>query len=148
MFLVIGKDLSLAAAPAEIFNELKTQNITVDILVNNAGFGDYGKFVETEWAKEKMMIDLNVRSLTEMTKLFLTGMVQRKNGKIMNVASTAAFQPGPLMSVYYATKAYVLSFSEAIAEELKGSGVTVLLFVPDQPNPDFNRQLHWKNQNW
>jgi short-subunit dehydrogenase len=134
---VIGKDLSLEHAPAEIAAELSAQNMTIDILVNNAGFGGFGEFWESDWKKEKEMIDLNIRSLTEMTKLFLPGMVKRKNGKVMNLGSTASFQPGPLMAVYYASKAYVLSFSEAIAEELRGTGVTVTCLCPGPTTSGF-----------
>jgi short-subunit dehydrogenase len=127
---VIAKDLSLATAPTEIYQELKTAKITIDFLVNNAGFGEFGFFDETAWTKEEMMIDLNIKTLTHFTKLFVQDMVQRKSGKILNVASTAAFQPGPLMAVYYATKSYVLSFSEAIANELADKGVTVTALCP------------------
>lgn len=134
---IIAKDLSLPDAPKVLFDVLANGNIEVDILVNNAGFGDFGRFSETDWKKEKMMLDLNVRSLTEMTKLFLPAMLARKSGRIMNLASTAAFQPGPLMAVYYATKAYVLSFSEAIAQELKGSGVTVTALCPGPTESGF-----------
>jgi uncharacterized protein len=114
---VIEKDLSLPLAPREIYDQITREGMVVDILVNNAGFGDYGLFHEIDIEKEKNMIDLNVRSLTELTYLFGRDMVARKSGKILNVASTAAFQPGPFMSVYYATKHYVLAFSEGIAEE-------------------------------
>lgn len=109
---IIEKDLSLPDAPKAVYNEIKEAGIVVDILVNNAGFGDYGLFHEIDIEKEKQMIDLNVRALTELTYVFGREMVERKNGNILNVASTAAFQPGPLMSVYYATKHYVLAFSE------------------------------------
>ena len=102
----------------------------VDILVNNAGFGTSGKFAQTDLHAELDMIGVNVAALTHLTKLFLGPMLERKRGRILNVASTAAFQPGPLMAVYYATKAYVLSFSEAIAEELTGTGVTVTALCP------------------
>ncbi len=128
--LIMGKDLSKAGAPEEIFRELESRKIAVDILINNAGFGDLGAFAETEWPKEEKMIAVNVTALTRITKLFLKGMVERKSGRIVNVASTAAFQPGPFMSVYYATKAYVLSFSEALACELKGTGVSVTALCP------------------
>lgn len=127
---VIAKDLSLATAPTEIYQELKVAKINIDFLVNNAGFGEFGFFNETAWAKEEMMIDLNIKTLTHFTKLFVQDMVQRRSGKILNVASTAAFQPGPLMAVYYATKSYVLSFSEAIANELADKGVTVTALCP------------------
>ena len=110
----IGKDLSLANSAQEVYNETKNQNIEIDYLINNAGFGDFGMFVDTDWNKELQMINLNITTLTHFTKLYLQDMVKRGSGRIMNVASTAAFQSGPTMAVYFATKAYVLSFSEAI----------------------------------
>lgn len=134
---VMANDLSKEEAPWQVFTQLKKENITVDILVNNAGFGDFGPFAETSWEKEKQMIDLNITALTELTKLFLDGMISRRYGRIMNVASTAAFQPGPFMAVYYATKAYVLSFSEAIANELQGTGVTVTALCPGPTESGF-----------
>jgi short-subunit dehydrogenase len=128
--VVLPADLSHEAAPQQIFNELQRRGIVVDFLVNNAGFGEFGFFTETAWTKEEQMIALNIRALTHLTKLFLPGMIERRSGRIMQLASTAAFQPGPLMAVYYATKAYVLSFSEAIANELEGTGVTVTALCP------------------
>jgi short-subunit dehydrogenase len=104
--------------------------LEVDVLVNNAGFGLYGSFVETSLEAELEMIQVNVVALTELTKRLVPGMVARRRGRILNLASTAAFLPGPLMAVYYATKAYVLSFSEAIATELEGTGVTVTALCP------------------
>jgi uncharacterized protein len=104
--------------------------VTIDYLVNNAGFGDFGFFHESDWSKQEQMINLNITALTYLTHLFLPAMVQRKNGRVLNVASTAAFQPGPTMSVYYATKAFVLHFSEAISNELNGTGVTVTAYCP------------------
>lgn len=127
---VIEKDLSLVDAAQEIYNTTSQQNITVDYLINNAGFGDYGKYHESDWNKQAMMIQLNVTALTQLCKLYLKDMTERGNGKIMNVASTAAFQPGPLMSIYYATKSFVLHFSEAIANEVKDNGVTVTALCP------------------
>jgi short-subunit dehydrogenase len=109
----------------------------VDVLVNNAGYGDYGTFHEADPHKTIGMIQLNVVALTELTRHYLPGMVARRHGKVLNVASTAAFQPGPLMSVYYATKAYVLSFSEGIAEELRGTGVTVTALCPGPTSSGF-----------
>jgi len=123
---VIAKDLTLPGAAQEIQREAPK----VDVLVNNAGYGVYGPFVKTPLAAEIGMIQLNVTVLVALTKLYLPGMVAAKNGRIMNVASTAAFQPGPLMAIYYATKAFVLSFSEAIANELQGTGVTVTALCP------------------
>ncbi len=128
--LNIPKDLSQPGAPQEIYQTLKEKNISIHYLINNAGFGDFGFFHETNWDKEASMIDLNVRSLTEMTKLFVRDMVANRNGRILNLASTASFQPGPLMAVYYATKHYVLSFSEAIANELRDYNVTVTALCP------------------
>jgi short-subunit dehydrogenase len=126
----IGKDLSAHNSAQEVYDETKKQNIQIDYLINNAGFGDFGMFVETDWNKELQMINLNITTLTQFTKLYLKDMVGRRNGKIMNVASTAAFQSGPTMAVYYATKAYVLSFSEAISNEVGDKGVTVTTLCP------------------
>jgi short-subunit dehydrogenase len=108
--IIIVKDLSLANASIEIYNDLKSRNITVDILVNNAGVGDFGFFYNEDFDKVSQMLHLNIVSLTQLTKLFLPDMVQRADGKILNVASMAAFVPGPYMAVYYASKAYVKSF--------------------------------------
>lgn len=127
---ILAKDLSDYHTAQAIFDWCNSKGIAVDFLVNNAGFGDFGFFVESDWDKQEQMINLNITVLTYLTRLFLPGMVQRKSGKVLNVASTAAFQPGPTMSVYYATKAYVLHFSEAIANELSGSGVTVTALCP------------------
>lgn len=115
------------------------KDIAIDILINNAGFGDYGYFHEGNITKYSQMIDLNVRSLTELTYLFGKDMVERRHGRILNVASTAAFQPGPLMSVYYATKHYVLAFSEGIAEEWSDFGVTVTALCPGPTESGFQK---------
>lgn len=128
--LAVAADLSDLETPEAIIRELTDKHITVDFLVNNAGFGGYGPFVATDKEDELGMIDVNVRALTELTKLVLPDMFARQHGRILNVASTAAFQSGPLMAVYFATKAYVLSFSEALQEELRGSGVTVTCLAP------------------
>lgn len=127
---VIAADLSRPEAAAEVVSRLETLGIQIDALVNNAGFGVYGPFTETALAIELQVIQVNIVALTELTKRLLPGMVARRSGRILNVASTAAFLPGPLMAVYYATKAYVLSFSEAIANELAGTGVTVTVLCP------------------
>lgn len=123
---VIAKDLSLPDAPAEIHREVPK----VDVLVNNAGFTVFGKFDGTPLSEELGMMQVNMTALVMLTKLYLPGMIAAGNGKILNVASTAAFQPGPLMAVYYASKAFVLSFSEAIGNELEGSGVSVTALCP------------------
>jgi uncharacterized protein len=133
----IGKDLSALNAAQEVYDETTRQNIRIDYLVNNAGFGDFGLFMESDWNKELQMINLNITTLTQFTKLYLKEMVQRKSGKIMNVASTAAFQSGPTMAVYYATKAYVLSFSEAIDNEVSPYGVTVTTLCPGATESGF-----------
>jgi hypothetical protein len=127
---VIPADLAKPGAAAELAGELERRGIAVDVLVNNAGYGLFGAFTETDLATELAMIQVNIVALTELTKRLLPAMVARRRGRVLNVASTAAFQPGPLMAVYYATKAYVLSFSEALAEELDGSGVTVTALCP------------------
>jgi len=134
---VIVKDLSDQYAPKAVYEQLKIQKIKVDYLINNAGFGDFGLFAETNWEKQLEMINLNITCLTYLTRLFLPDMIQNKFGKILNVASTAAFQPGPTMSVYFATKAFVLSFSEAIANELKETGVTVTALCPGATETGF-----------
>jgi short-subunit dehydrogenase len=118
-------DLSAAAGPGVLAQALARDGSEVGVLVNNAGVGLHGPFAATSLDRELAMLQLNVTSLVHLTKLLLPGMRARGHGQIVNVASTAAFQPGPLMSVYYASKAFVLSFSEALAEELAGSGVAV-----------------------
>ena len=123
---VLALDLADPAAVARVVDEVPE----VDVLVNNAGFGDFAPFAEADPAKLDTLIALNVAALTRLTRAYLPGMLDRKHGRILNVASTASFQPGPLMAVYYATKAYVLSLSEALAEETRGSGVTVTALCP------------------
>ena len=134
---VIGKDLSLPNAAQNVYNETNNKNIQVDYLINNAGFGDFGLFAVTDWNKEIQMINLNITALTQFTKVFLQDMIKRGNGKIMNVASTAAFQSGPQMAVYFATKAYVLSFSEAVDNEVRGKGVTITTLCPGATESGF-----------
>jgi len=134
---VIPADLARPQAPAEIFAEIARRGLQVNALVNNAGFGAHGEFKLTRLEEELEMIQVNVTALTHLTKLALPGMLTRRRGRILNVASTAGFQPGPLMAVYYATKAYVISFSEAIANELKGSGVTVTCLCPGPTATEF-----------
>ena len=144
---VIAKDLSDQYAPKMVFDELKIQKIHVDYLINNAGFGDFGLFAETNWDKQLEMINLNITCLTYLTRLFLPDMIKNKFGKILNLSSTAAFQPGPTMSVYFATKAFVLSFSEAIANELKGTGVTVTALCPGATETGFKAAASLDNSN-
>jgi len=134
---IIEKDLSLKDSAKDVYDELVKNKITVDYLINNAGFGDYGFFNDADWGKLERMINLNITALTHLTKLFLKDMIKRGDGKIMNVASTAAFQSGPTMAVYFATKAYVLSFSEAINNEVQNSGVTVTVLCPGATQSGF-----------
>lgn len=134
----VGKDLSTVDGARELFEAAPS----CDVLVNNAGFATYGKFCETGLDEELAELQLNVVALTELTKRYLPGMLERKFGRILNVASTAAFQPGPLMAVYYASKAYVLSFSEAIAEELRGTGVSVTCLCPGATQTGFQERAN------
>ena len=125
-------DLSKDGAAQKVFAFTQEQNISVDVLVNNAGFGDWGLFAECNLEKQNQMIHLNILSLTELTRLFVPQMTERKSGRILNVASIASFMPGPKMSVYYASKAFVRSFTEALSVELKKTGVTVTALCPGQ----------------
>lgn len=136
---VLSKDLTDGNAPQEIYAALKQDDIQLEILVNNAGFGGLGKFHEREWADDLVMINLNVIALTALTRLFLPDMVARGRGKILNVSSTASLMPGPLQAVYFATKAFVTSFSNAIAEELRGTGVTSTALMPGATETKFGK---------
>ncbi|WP_226677009.1 SDR family NAD(P)-dependent oxidoreductase [Rossellomorea aquimaris] len=135
---VFTSDLSKPDASKKLYEEIKAQGIQVDIMINNAGFGLFGEFEQTELSKELDMIQVNITALTELSKYFGKEMVKRKKGQILNVASTAAFQPGPLMAVYYATKAYVLSFSEALANEWAPHGVKVTALCPGATKTGFS----------
>ena len=137
---VVPLDLASPPAPKFLFDQMQREGVAVDILINNAGFGAMGELAQMPEPEILGQIDLNVRALTELTRLFLPAMVARRSGKIMNVASTAAFQPGPMLAVYYATKAYVLSFSEAIANELRNSGVTVTCLCPGPTETGFAKR--------
>jgi uncharacterized protein len=134
----IVKDLSVKDAAVEVFDEVRSKNIVVEYLINNAGFGDFGLFAGSDWNKQEKMISLNITALAHLTRLFLPGMIERGEGKILNVASLASFQPGPTMSVYFASKAFVLSFSEAINNEVKDKGVTVTALCPGSTESNFH----------
>ena len=134
---VLATDLSDAEAADRIADRLDDAEIAVDVLVNNAGFGARGRFAELGAQRQTDMIAVNVTALTGLSRRLLPGMLDRNRGGILNVASTAAFQPGPYMSVYYATKAYVLSFSEGLAEEVAGTGVTVSCLAPGPTDTAF-----------
>jgi hypothetical protein len=129
----IASDLSNPAAPQALFDAAGP----VDILINNAGFGGRGAYAQTDWAMEARMIQVNLVALAHLTKLYLPGMLARRSGRILQVASTAAFVPGPFMAVYYASKAFVHSFSHALAEETKGTGVTVTVLCPGPTRTNF-----------
>jgi uncharacterized protein len=135
---IFAKDLSNKENAISLYNEIKKEGIVVDILVNNAGVGLYGEFIKTSLETELDMIELNVSSLVALTKLFAQDMVTRKSGKIMNVASLLSFLPFPYYSVYSATKAFVLAFSETIAAELEGTGVIVTALCPGPVDTPFN----------
>ena len=145
--LIIAKDLSVPNAALEIFRETIEKQIVVDVLVNNAGIGDFEIFNNADLSKISQIMQINIVSLTELTKFYLKGMVYRKEGKILNVSSMAAFQPGPYMAVYYASKAYVQSFSEAIASELKRTGVTVTALCPGPTKSGFQHKVGSESSN-
>jgi uncharacterized protein len=135
--LVLAKDLGKMDQVQQVYDEVTTKGIQIEYLVNNAGFGDFAYFHEADYSKLEQMIDLNIKALTKLSHLFVRPMVARKSGRILQVASTAAFQPGPTMAVYYATKAYVLYLSEAMSNELEGTGVTVTTFCPGASETGF-----------
>ncbi len=135
----VAADLSSPSGAETLLRWLKRQKIAIDILVNNAGFGDWGPFATSDLTRQLSMIQVNVASLVRLTRELLPGMVERERGRILNVASTAAFSPGPLMATYFATKAFVVSFSEALSKEVAGSGVTVTVLCPGATKTDFDR---------
>ncbi|WPP50325.1 SDR family NAD(P)-dependent oxidoreductase [Catalinimonas niigatensis] len=135
--IVIAKDLSVPGSAQELYDEVKGKNLTVDVLINNAGFGSHGLFVETAMEREQKIMHLNMISLVELTKLFLKEMVSRNDGKILQLGSTVAFMPVPKMAVYAASKAFVLSFTEALQHELKDTNVTVTVLCPGAGDTEF-----------
>ncbi len=134
---VLPKDLSKPKSPNEIFKTLKKEKIDVDVVVNNAGFGARGSIADIETDTQVDMVQVNVMTLTHLTSLFLPGIIERNRGGILNVGSLAGFQPGPNLAVYYATKAYVLSFTEALAEEVVGTNVNVSCLAPGPVKTEF-----------
>lgn len=137
--VVVTKDLTAPNATQELYEEVKSLNIEVDYLINNAGFGGIGKFLERKLDEDVSMIQLNVVALTQLTHLFSQDFVKRASGKVLNVSSTASLIPGPLQATYYATKAFVTSFSNALSEELRGTGVTVTNLMPGATDTDFGK---------
>ena len=139
---IVVQDLTDPHAPVAIYDDVRAAGLEVDVLVNNAGFGMYGFFYQSDLQTELDMIQVNIVALVHLTKLFVRDMVARKSGRIMNVASTAGFQPGPLQPVYYASKAFVLSFTEAIANELRGTGVTATALCPGPTPTEFQKRAN------
>ena len=135
--MTIPCDLSQPGSPDQLFAETERRNLEIDILVNNAGFGEHGLFAQTNLKKELELIQLNIASLTHLTKLYLPFMLNRRSGKILNTASEAAFMPIPLLSVYAASKAYVLSFSEALQNEIEDMGVQLTILCPAATDTNF-----------
>jgi short-subunit dehydrogenase len=135
--VVITADLSQPEGAAGLVREIESRGLTIDVLVNNAGLGAVGRFDQTDPSRISEMLQVNIVALTELTRLLLPSMVGRGRGRVMLVGSTAAFQPGPGMAVYFGTKAYVLSFGEAIAYELRGTGVTVTVLCPGPTATNF-----------
>jgi len=135
--IVLPSDLSLPEAPKQIFQKLAAQKVTVNVLVNNAGFGLHGEFLDLPLQRQLEIIKVNVTALIELTGLFLPAMIQRRGGGILNVGSVAGFVPGPRMAIYYASKAFVQSFSEALSEELDGTGVSVTSLCPGPTESNF-----------
>lgn len=130
-------DLSQPGSPNDLYNRIKESKLTVDVLINNAGFNEVGFFCATDLSKELDMIQVHIKSLTELTKLFLPQMIERESGRILNLGSTGSYMPCPCDAVYAATKAYVLSFSSALYHELKGTGVTVTCLCPGATRTSF-----------
>ena len=142
---VLEKDLNDPEAPKEILEALRDKNIEVEILINNAGFGTFAPFIRTDWDKQAAIIAVNIHALTGLTHSFLPGMIERNRGRVLNVASTAAFYPGPLMSVYYASKHYVLAFSDSLAEEIRNSEVTITTLCPGPTDTGFQSRAGNEN---
>ena len=141
-FQPIKLDLSKVTSPKIIHDKLKKENI--DVLINNAGFGTFGKFYKTKWERDAEMINLHVLNTAHLTKLFLKDMIKRNEGKILNISSVAAFQPGPMMSLYYATKAFILHFTEAISNEVKDKNITISVLCPGQTKTNFQDYVSTK----
>lgn len=144
---VIPIDLSKADAAVLLQEKLEKKKINVDVLVNSAGFGDFCNFFDSNWDKQKNMIDVNITALMQMTYIFGKTMRERGSGSIVNLASAAALSPGPYMATYYATKAFVLSFSQAVAKELEGTGVTVTAICPGPTKTGFEETANMENSN-
>lgn len=142
---VFACDLSKKDAAYEVFNFTLENKIDIDVLVNNAGFGDFGHFSDVDWEKQYSLVQVNIVALMQLTRCYLPLMIKRGKGKILNMSSVAAFCAGPDMSLYYASKAFVRSFSEAVAQEVKGTGVTVTAICPGPTSTGFEKAAGMKN---
>ena len=142
---VLTQDLSKPNAAYEVFNYTLEQNIIIDALVNNAGFGDFGNFWEVDIQRQTDLLQVNIIALVQLTRYFLPGMVERGHGSVLNLSSVAAFSAGPRMCLYYASKEFVRSFSEAVAEEVRGTGVTVTALCPGPTATGFEQAAQMKN---
>jgi uncharacterized protein len=142
---VVATDLARPDAPRAILDQLAAENVAIDVLVNNAGFGALGAVAVLDADRQMEMVQVNVAALTHLTRLLLPGMIERRRGGVLNVASTAGFQAGPFMAVYYATKAYVISFTEALGDELAASGVKVSCLCPGPTTTEFAETAHMVN---
>lgn len=142
---VCAQDLSLVDAALDVYDYVLENKIIVDVLINNAGFGDFGDFVECDWKKQYEMVQVDIVALMQLTRCFLKPMIERGHGKIVNLSSIASFCAGPRMSIYYASKEFVRSFSEAVAEEVKGTGVTVTALCPGPTSTGFEKTAEMKN---
>lgn len=140
----IVKDLSIEESYSEIYNEVKASNIEIDILINNAGFATYGNYIDVEWQKQKNLAMVNMMAVMQLSYMFGKDMAKRKSGRIMNIASIASFEPGPFMTMYYASKAFVRSFSEGLHEELKDQGVIVTAICPGPTKTKFEERASMK----
>lgn len=138
--ITIAQDLSEHDSARVVFDKLMRSKVDVDVLVNNAGFGRHGDFADVSWKEHEKLLQINIITLTQLTRLFLPGMIARRQGRILNLSSTAAFQPGPHMAVFFAAKRYVLSFSEGLREELQGTGVTVTTLCPGPTRTNFEKR--------
>ena len=145
--ICIPLDLSLQQCADKLYRTVKESSIIPEILINNAGFGYHGNFYKTSWEKENDMLNLNIIALTHLTKLFIQDMIHEGHGMVMNVSSTAAFLPLPYLSVYAASKSYVLSFSEALHAELKGTGISVTTLCPGPTKTGFEKKAEFENAN-
>lgn len=143
----VQRDLSKDGAAQEVYDEVESRGIKIDVLINNAGVGDYGRFIDIPWEKERDLAGLNMISLMQMMHLYAADMEKRGGGRILNLSSIAAFVPGPYMPMYYATKSFVFSLSQAVSKEMEGTGVTVTCLCPGPTATNFEKEAQMKENN-